>query len=148
MKLKYLVLPAFLFFAGCSTSDMQMPNLDVPFIGGDKGICNTEPSWAITPPLEKGYVYGVGIAPRNFNGEQAQRKSALSKAINEIASQFNTTVNSQIATSASVHNGQGSSSMSSVSFQTVNGQKVSANIVKSCKNPNNGYLYILMKAKR
>jgi len=148
MKFRYLILPAFLFFAGCSTDDMKMPELKIPFVGGESGVCETEPKWVINPPSESGYVYGVGIAPKNFAGAQAQRKSALAKAINEIASQLNTTVNSQLSTKASVYNGQGSSSMSSVSFQTVNGQKVSADIVKSCKNPNNGYLYVLMKAKR
>jgi hypothetical protein len=148
MKLKYLVLPALLFFAGCGTDSIKMPDVNIPFMNNDNGICNTEPKWVVRPPVEKNAIYGVGIAPRNFNGEQAQRKSALAKAINEIASQLNTTVNSQVATSAAVVNGQGNSAMSSVSFQTVNGQKVSAKIVKSCKNPNNGYLYILMKANR
>jgi hypothetical protein len=146
MKLKYLVLPAFLFFAGCG-NNLKVPDINIPFMN-DNGICETEPKWVTNPPVEKNEIYGVGIAPRNFHGVQAQRKSAIAKAINEIASQLNTTVNSQVATTATVVNGHGSSAMNSVSFQTVNGQKVSAQIVKSCKNPNNGYLYILMKAKR
>ena len=140
---KYLLIPAIAFFAGCSTPNVVDIN---PF--SNNGICEREPSWVLNPPVEKNAVYGVGIAPVNFAGVQAQRKSAISKAINEIASQLNTTVNSQVATSATVVNGQGNRAMSSVSFQTVNGQKVSATIVKSCKNPNNGYLYILMKANR
>ena len=139
---KFLLIPAILFFAGCADVSVNSIN---PF--SDNGICEKEPNWVLNPPLEKGYVYGVGVAPRNFKGEQAQRKSALAKAINEIASQLKTTVNSQIATTMSMQNGRGSSSMSSVSFQTVDGQQVSAKIIKSCKNPNNGYLYILMKAK-
>jgi len=143
---KYLLIPAIAFFAGCSTQNVVDIKSINPF--AENGICEKEPSWVINPPREKNAVYGVGIAPRNFAGEQAQRKSAISKAINEIASQLNTRVISQIATSASVVNGQGNSAMSSVSFQTVNGQKVSATIVKSCKNPHNGYLYILMKASR
>jgi hypothetical protein len=142
MKLRYLILPAMLFFAGCNT-DVKLP--DIGF-SADNGICEKEPKWVVNPPIEKNAIYGVGVAPRNFNGEQAQRKSAIAKAINEIASQMNTTVNSQVMTRASIHNGNGSSSMNSVSFQTVNGQKVSAKIVKSCKNPNNGYFYVLMKA--
>ncbi len=143
MKKFLLMIPAILFFAGCSFN--QITSLTTS--NKQKDICEIEPSWVLNPPLKKGLVYGVGIAPQNFNGEQAQRKSALAKAINEIASQLNTTVNSQVVTNMNVHNGQGSSNMSSVSFQTVNGQKVSAKIVKSCKNPNNGYLYILMEAK-
>jgi hypothetical protein len=140
MKLKYLFLPAFLLFAGCQSE------IPVDIFKTDNGICKTEPKWVVNPPVEKGAIYGVGVAPINFKGEQAQRKSAIAKAINEIASQMNTTVNSQTTTTASVYNGHGSSGMSSVSFQTVNGQKVSAKIIKSCKNPNNGYFYVLMKA--
>jgi len=145
MKLKYLLIPA-IFLAGCSTPNVEVPS--VGLFGGDSGVCKTEPSWVLNPPKSKNAIYGVGVAPRNFKGVQAQRKSAIAKAIDEIASQMNTTVNSQTTTSAAIHNGNASSSMSSVSFQTVNGQKVSASIVKSCKNPNNGYLYILMKASK
>ena len=137
MRLKLLFIPA-LFFAGCSSPSIASFSND--------GVCSSEPRWAVTPPVKKGEIYGVGVAPKHFKGRQAQRKSAIAKAIDEIASQMNTTVSSQTARKASVYNGQASSGMSSVSFQTVNGQKVSATIVKSCKNPNNGYLYVLMKA--
>jgi len=140
---KYFIIPAIFLFVGCS-----MNNLDITKSKNESDICITEPQWVLNPPVKKGVIYGVGIAPENFKGVQAQRKSALSKAIDEIASQLNTTVNSQVATTSSVINGHGSSAMSSVSFQTVNGQTVSAKIIKSCKNPNNGYLYILMKANK
>jgi len=143
MKLRYLILPAMLFFAGCNT-DVGLP--DVGIFNSDSAICEKEPEWVANPPVDKNFIYGVGVAPINFKGEQAQRKSAIAKAIDEIASQMSTTVNSQVMTRASIHNGSGSSSMNSVSFQTVNGQKVSAKIIKSCKNPSNGYFYVLMKA--
>jgi hypothetical protein len=142
MKLRYLILPAMLFFAGCST-DVSLANIG---LDSDSGICETEPKWVTNPPADKNFIYGVGVAPINFKGEQAQRKSAIAKAIDEIASQMSTTVNSKLITKTSTYNGRGSSSMNSVSFQTVNGQKVSAKIIKSCKNPNNGYFYVLMKA--
>jgi hypothetical protein len=149
MKLKFLLIPA-LFFAGCSSPNVEMPTISFPdfdfFKGSDSSVCKSEPEWVLHPPFEKNSVYGIGIAPRHFKGEQAQRKSAMSKAIQEIASQMNTTVNSQLVSRAAIHNKHASKSMSSISFQTVNGQQVSANIVKSCKNPDNGYLYILMKA--
>jgi PBP1b-binding outer membrane lipoprotein LpoB len=146
MKLKLSLISvtiSTLFLTGCA--------LNIESLFGEKrptnsSICNSEPEWVLNPPFEKRVIYGVGIAPQNFKGQQAQRKSAVAKAIQEIASQMKTTVNSQLISKASLHNGNGSSSMNSISFQTVDGQKVSANIVKSCKNPNNGYLYILMKA--
>jgi len=139
MKLKYLLIPAMFLFAGCSMNDLSI---------GSNNTCNTEPSWVLNPPVDKSAIYGIGIAPENFKGEQAQRKSAVGKAIDEIASQLKTTVNSQTIIQASTHNKEGSTSMNSVSFQTVNGQKVSARIIKSCKNPKTGYLYILMEAKK
>ena len=92
-------------------------------------------------------MYGVGIAPQNFNGESAQRKSAISKAINEIASQMHTTVNSQLVLQSSTYNKSSAHSLSSISFQTIDGEKVSAVVIKSCKNPNNGFIYVLMEAK-
>jgi len=135
MKFKYFILPAFLFFAGCTNN---------PTLNNDKNICMNEPKWVLNIP--KDGVYGVGIAPLNFYGEQAQRQSAIAKAVNEIASQMNTTVDSKTIITTSVHNGKGDSTFNNISFQNVNGQKVKAIIVKSCKNPDNGKLYILMKA--
>jgi len=140
---KFLIIPAILLFAGCSMNNMNLNTSDKT-----NGICMNEPSWVLNPPVQKGVIYGIGIAPENFKGSQAQRKSAIAKAIDEIASQLKTTVNSKTITQASVHNGIGSTSMNSISFQTVNGQTVSTQIIKSCKNPNNGYLYILMKANK
>ena len=143
MKLKNLILPAFLLFAGCSMNDIGLGKKS-----SDNGICMTEPKWVAQPPVKEGEIYGVGVAPMNFHGEQAQRKSAIAKAIDEIAAQMQTTVNSQTVTQATVYNKHASTSMSNVSFQTINGQKVSATIIKSCKNPETGYLYILMKANK
>ena len=134
-----------LIMVGCSSPSFYPIKQDKK---QNNGICETTPKWAIQPPVVKGKIYGIGIAPQNFNGEAAQRKSAFSKAINEIASQLNTVVNSKIATNSVIYNKSATHSMSSVSFQTVNGQKVSAKMIKSCTNPNNGFLYILMEADK
>jgi hypothetical protein len=149
MKLRYssffLSLSTFLI-VGCSTPSVYIPGISN---NSDKnGICQTEPEWVLHTPVENGVIYGVGVAPPNFNGEAAQRKSAIAKAVNEIASQLNTTVNSQTMSKSTLNNHSANHSISTVSFQTVNGQKVSSKIVKSCKNPNNNYLYILMKADK
>ena len=152
MNLKFLLLPAMLFFAGCSTDNINMSNLNFSdkkqITQKENGICKQEPSWVLNPPVENNAIYGVGIAPINFKGVQAQRKSAIAKALSEIATQFNTTVDSQLVTKASLHNGSASTDMDSLSFQTVSGQKVSATIIKSCKNPSSGYFYVLMKARK
>jgi hypothetical protein len=143
MKLKYssiiLSLSA-LIMVGCSTVSLNNNE--------NSRICPNKPSWVLNVPVKKGKIYGVGIAPPNFYGEAAQRKSAISKAIQEIASQLNTTVNSETISSSTLSNKTGNHSISSISFQTVNGQKVSSKIIKSCKNPNNNFLYILMEADK
>jgi len=143
MKLKYssiiLSLSA-LIMVGCSTASLNNNK--------NNGICPNKPSWVLNVPVEKGKIYGVGIAPPNFYGEAAQRKSAISKAIQEIAAQLNTTVDSETISSSTLSNKTGNHFISSISFQTVNGQKVSSKIIKSCKNPNNNFLYILMEADK
>jgi len=140
-KLNSILSLSILVMVGCASPSLHSKKNDV--------ICQTTPQWAIEPPVTKGKIYGVGIAPMNFNGKAAQRESAIHKAINEIASQLNTVVNSQVITNSVVYNKSAAThSTNSVSFQTVNGQKVSAKIIKSCTNPNNGYLYILMEADK
>jgi len=143
MKLKYSSLLLLFFMMGCST-----PSLDIVNLGNDNGICETTPKWVNQPPVEEGKVYGVGIAPPNFKGDAVQRKSAIAKAIDQIASQKHTVVNSQIASRSAVYNKSATHSMSAVSFQSVNGQNISAKIIKSCKNPNNNYFYVLMQADK
>jgi len=137
---KYILILATLLVAGCSTAD-------VPFIGGEK-LVNGVPVWVDNPPANKGEVVGIGIAPRNMKGPQAQRKSAISKAIDEIASQLGTTVNSVVKSSAhSDSNGNASSSMSAYSFQTVDGKVVQAFIKKTYRDPQRGTLYLMMVGK-
>jgi hypothetical protein len=113
-----------------------------------KGICIKEPNWILHPPVKENKIYGIGIAPPNFYGEAAQRKSAISKAINEIAAQLNTIVSSKLVSVSTIYNQSAKHYINSISFQTINGQKISSKIIKSCKNPNNNYLYILMEADK
>ena len=134
---KYFIFLVFIFLSGCAVDGVSP--------SANQNICKTTPSWVLNVPVEKGVVYGVGIAHKNFYGEQAQRTSAISRAIDEISRQLQTTVNSQLVSNTNVQNGSVSRSLNTVSFQTVDGQKVSAVIVKSCKNPIDGTLYILMK---
>ena len=54
MKLRYFILPAMLFFAGCST-DVSLP--DIGILNSDNGICEKEPKWVVNPPVEKNAIY-------------------------------------------------------------------------------------------
>jgi len=133
---RYLLFVSVLVLVGCVSQPTKTAT--------PKGICYTEPEWVLTQPKDN-FIYGVGIAPMNIDGEQAQRRSAISKAINEIAAQLNTNVRSLLIKKTAIHNESGSRYMQTYSFQTIDGQKVSAKIIKSCKNPNNGYFYVLMR---
>jgi len=132
----------FIFFIGCSVNDISLKSHHKK---ENNSICYTKPSWAINVPQSKNKIYGVGIAGENMNGESAQRKVAISRALNEIASQLKTTVNSKFE---SLQSTSGLNEAQSYTIQTVDNQVVHAKIVKSCKNPNTGMLYILMESEK
>jgi len=135
MKKIYFFILLFVFLTGCSVHSLGEQK--------SRSVCYIEPAWAINVPHDSKHFYGVGIAYQNFYGEAAQRKLAISRAIKEIASQMKTEVNSK---TISVMNSTGSNYFSDYTFQTINGQKVRAKIIKSCKNPKTGILYILMES--
>ena len=123
------------FLLGC----VSLPQKD------NNGVCYSTPKWAIEVPVSKDKVYGLGVAKENINGINAQRKVAISRAINEIASQLKVKVNNKFYNISSSDSGSHSTS---ITFQTVDNQQVSAKIIRMCKNPNTGKLYVLMEAKR
>jgi len=129
-------LSLFLLLTGCGFTELDKKN---------DYICYSTPDWVINVPVSKTKIYGVGVAGENINGVNAQRRSAISKAINEIAMQMKVKVNNSFY---SRQNSTGYKYSDNITFQTVNNQTVSAKIVKSCKNPNNGMFYVLMEANK
>jgi len=129
----------FLFFvSGCSISHKTVSKKE-------KGICYSTPEWVYNTPVSDDKVYGVGVAGENIDGFSAQRKSAISKALSEIASQLKIKVNNRYI---SVTDSQKGTYAQDYTLQTVNNQKVTARIIKSCKNPNNGMFYVLMESDK
>ena len=126
------------FLVGCSVPNLEKKDTN-------SNICYSTPKWVINIPVSKTKIYGVGIAGENMNGFNAQRRSAISKAINEIAMQMKVKVNNSFY---SRQNSTGYKYSDNITFQTVDNQTVSAKIVKSCKNPNNGMFYVLMEANK
>ena len=124
-----------IFLIGCASSQTT----------AKQDICIKEPSWVLNPPIKKNVIYGVGIAPENIKGIQAQRNSAISKAINEIATQLNTQVNSKFIAYEKQNNGFTNKNYQHLSIQTVNQIRIRAKIIDFCKNPNTGELYVLMR---
>jgi len=135
-SLSKIILFTLFSFSGCFS--------DYETLKRESSVCYNEPSWAINIPNDKNKIYGVGIAGENINGENAQRKSAISKAINEIAAQLNTKVKSVYFDKKDSNN---NIFIQNITFQTIDNQKVSAKIIKSCKNLNNGMFYILMESE-
>ena len=129
-------LSIFFLLVGCNTPTLEKKS---------DNICYSTPNWVINIPVSKTKIYGVGIAGENFNGVNAQRRSAISKAVNEIAMQMKIKVNNSFY---SKQNSNGENYANNITFQTVNNQSVSAKIIKSCKNPNNGMFYVLMQADK
>lgn len=128
------MLPVALLLAtGCKQQPVQQTGYD-------------EPKWVNEYTIKDNEVKGIGIAKRHINGPQAQRKAAVSKAIDEIASQLGTTVSSVVQSKVETHNKSASKEMSAYSIQTVDGKKIQARIMKSYKNKK-GVLYILMVGK-
>ena len=126
----------FLFFSACAISTTSVE---------EKGICYKTPQWVYKIPVSKDRVYGVGVAGENINGFSAQRKSAIAKAINEIAAQLKVKVNNKFI---SIADSQAGTYSQSYTFQTVDNQIVKAKIIKSCRNPNNGMFYVLMESEK
>ncbi len=95
---------------------------------------------------KKGEIVGIGVAPPNFYGFNAQKRSAISKALNEIAAQMGVTVNNTyVANEKVVNHSRAYSTAQTYTMQTINGKKVNAKIVKECKAADGNY-YVLMKA--
>ena len=112
--------------------------------------CNSTPSYQrcnINHKAPKGKIGGLGIAARHLGGKSAQRKLAISRALDEIASQLGTKVSNQTVRQESVANGNSNSTMQIYSFQTTNGKIIKAKIKNSCYDPRTQELYIWMITK-
>ena len=120
------VLVIFLFLNGCNSQSSYAQN------------CN------INQKAPKGKIGGLGIALRHLGGKSAQRKLAISRALDEIASQLGTTVSNQTIRRENINNGTKNSTMQIYSFQTTNGKIVKAKIEHTCYDSRSGELYIWM----
>jgi hypothetical protein len=102
-----------LLFSGC----MKQNNTAVP--------TNSEPQWLIDPYIENDVIAAVGCAGQHFKGESAQKKLAISRAIDQIATSQKVKVINRTDRSRYVSGQTKSSSMASQSSQVVDGVSVS-----------------------
>lgn len=131
--LKYIAggVVSVLLLSGCAN---QQPS-------NNKTTTNTnqssEPKWMDDPYMDGDKVAATGCAKRHFKGSAAQKKLAISRAIDQIASQVETTVDNVMDTSRQVRNGSGvSSQMRTNSSQKVNNVNISTKVKATYKKPN------------
>lgn len=90
-------------------------------------IDSNQPAWISNPyiGLSKDSIAAVGCARVHFKGVAAQKKLAISRAIDEIATEVKTTVNNVTLTK----NVNGSSSIDSTSLQSANNVKLKTRVL-------------------
>ena len=102
------------------------------------------PDWTLMPPSD-GKIYGVGSSPIHVKGQTFQRALAVSRAIDEIASQKKVKVTSTLERAESIAaSGKVFSAAQKYSVQTVEGQDVSAQIKEIYQDPRSKRIFVLM----
>ena len=105
-----------LFFSGCTRSQNTYSNTIQPII---KQYPAT-PLWLNDPQKESnGKLTAVGCASKHINGEVAQKKLALQRAIDEIAMQKKTKVQTVSYSTKSSSNGTKTSATQSSSLHEI-----------------------------
>lgn len=87
---------------------------------------NEEPKWLLDPYVDNDKIAAVGCARQHFNGIEAQKNLAISRAIDRIATQNSVIVDNVTLRKKSSQNGRkGISSSSTSSLHTVDKVKIS-----------------------
>ena len=108
---------------------------------------HSKPFWInnpLTHPEVKDKIFGLGSAREHAKGVTYQRKLAIARGIDEIASQKGVTVYSELETMRQVSSKGGSTSSQMYSKQTVDGKAVNAKIIEIWKDEIKKELFILM----
>jgi len=126
---KIMLLTTIVFFSGCA----MLNQIGKESVAKQSG----EPEWLLDPYYQNDKIAAVGCAKTHFKGESAQKKLAISRAIDAIATQNNVTVNNATLRNKSSSNGQrGNSSSQSTSLQSVDNVKISTKTKAIYTKPN------------
>ena len=131
MKHTFLLLIFLTLFTSCSSIQLQQTQ-------------NAKPHW-IQFPFQNNIVGAVGFSSIHFNGKSAQRKLALTRALEELAFQANVDISSITVVKESR---DGFSSRTSSSTQTVaktDVSSLSARIEATWSDPKNRDIYIWVR---
>ncbi|MDY0164090.1 hypothetical protein [Desulfobotulus sp.] len=131
-KLFLLLIPTLIFTACTPHSSGTGPQ-----------NAQTRPSFILNPSIE-GRMGGVGIARPHIKGVSAQRELAISRAIDEIARQKGTRVQSWQAIQTTGTRESASTHMEAVSIQTTSGETIQAIIRQMWEDPATKELYVWM----
>lgn len=126
-----LVLILVLFFSGCAKNDTYVKAIK-------------EPKWLLDPKIE-GKTSGVGCATRHYNGETAQKKLALQRAIDEVASQVSVKVQSVSYNQKELSGTKYVSQSNTSSLHTINNENIQTKIVDWYKKPDGDICVLVVK---
>ena len=126
IKFKFLSIISVLLFVGCANkSTVNTKAVTINY---------AEPKWMSNPyiDLPKGTIVAVGCARRHFKGRSAQKKLAISRAIDEIATEVKTTVNNVTLR----RKNNSASSMNTTSMQSVDNVKLKTEVISTYMDEN------------
>lgn len=124
MLKKSLLIVTILLLGGCSLTNNKM-------------VINQVPKWLNNPYIEKDDVAAVGCAGIHFKGESAQKKLAISRAIDDIATQYKVKIDNVTLRKKSIYNGmKGSSSTQSSSLHSIDNLELKTKIKDIYKKTN------------
>jgi len=115
MKKTISFISILIIFSGCAVTDKLLNNSS-----------NSEPQWLLDPYYDNDKIAASACAKEHINGVEAQKKLAISRAIDQIATQKRVTVDNATYRQKTSSNGRiGNSSSQSSSLQTVDKVSVS-----------------------
>jgi len=130
MKNILILAIAILFFNGCT----DQPNTNSKIIQENKAG-QKQPLWINDPQKEaEGKTTSVGCASRHINGITAQKKLALQRAIDEIAMQKLTKVQTITYNTKSISQNDKNSRIETASLQETKNTDVSVKIMEYYEN--------------
>lgn len=98
--------------------------------------------------VEGGRISAVGSAKPHVRGSNAQRELAISRAIQMIARQMGSVVSTTLRTEDRVSGNTAQSSMESISFQTTDNVRVTAEILGVWQDPGTNEIFVWMATKQ
>ncbi len=130
--MKYIISFFILFFlSACQSKQTPLPV--------------QEPQW-INAPMKEGKIGAVGSAKVHFKGKTAQRKLAISRALDELAQQSGVSVKSAIVTQERRQGQQTKASVDLYSVQNTANETIKAHIQAVWVNPKTDEIFVWLLA--